>query len=299
MITKITRHNAVHIDSSSLSKLKAQAKELKRSENITHTEALEIIAQKFGFDNWHQVVEGNKLFHVTERYFKDGIFAVFDIKDAVDIFDTKFILTEDELAESVVRNAYYQHYIHLNDEEDIEERQLKDIYSEDELKELFDDEITSKRFYRINVMIPELNESDACYTLNSLLEKTTFKLPLIYIVKGRFVENDFTFELGWSEEDDTYRPEHWPENQKNIVSDICIDPNLPTDFDSKDNSLRSKLEIEHWWNRPFIRTGMFEGGYVYMLRALDGGAWDRTTGHGVFDELEKAIDAAKALKESN
>lgn len=89
MITKIIRGNTAHIDSSSVSKLKAQAKKLKRAENITHTEALEQVAKKFGFDNWHQVIDGNKIFQETERCLNHGIFAVFNLEDAIEIFDTK------------------------------------------------------------------------------------------------------------------------------------------------------------------------------------------------------------------
>jgi len=230
MITKIIRGNTAHIDSSSVSKLKAQAKKLKRAENITHTEALEQVAKKFGFDNWHQVIDGNKIFQETERCLNHGIFAVFNLEDAIEIFDTKLYLTEDDLAEVVIHDAYYQYFIHLIEEDDEDNRQLKDIYTEEELKEIFDNEISSKKFYRINFMIPGLSDEGACYSLNTLLDKAIVKLPELYIVKGKFVENDYIFDNEWFEDDESYLPEHWPQNRANIFFRYLYRSKLTTEF---------------------------------------------------------------------
>lgn len=295
MITKLVRGNTAHIDSISLSKLKKQAKELKRSNNISHTEALELTAKKFGFDNWHQVVDGNKIFHETERCFKDGIFVVFHTKEALEVFDKKFLLTEDPLAEYIVRKAYYQFFSNLIDEEEMVP--LKELYDKDELDELFEDDLFGKVFFRLNVIMPELDDEDVCYPLNTLLQHVSFQLPEMYIVKGKFIDNDYTYDMDWDHEpDDRYREEHWPENQTHIESGIFIDPNLPDDFDSIDNKLRSSTEIKHWWNVPFIRTVEGDGRVAYLVRMLDGGAWDRTTNHGGYDDLATAITVAKQLQ---
>lgn len=64
--------------------------------------------------------------------------------------------------------------------------------------------------------------------------------------------------------------------QKN---DIQIDPVI------------EENEIENWWNIPFIETC----GTAYQVRCYDGGAWDRSTNHGVFNTVEDAISKAKKL----
>lgn len=51
---------------------------------------------------------------------------------------------------------------------------------------------------------------------------------------------------------------------------IQVDPELPESFDECDNSQRPESHIE-WWFKPFVIT--VNGGY--MVRCLDGGAWDR------------------------
>lgn len=57
-------------------------------------------------------------------------------------------------------------------------------------------------------MIPGLSDEGACYSLNTLLDKAIVKLPELYIVKGKFVENDYIFDNEWFEDDESYLPEH-------------------------------------------------------------------------------------------
>jgi hypothetical protein len=94
---------------------------------------------------------------------------------------------------------------------------------------------------------------------------------------------------------------------------IPINPRLPKNFDDTANELRPKSH-NRWWFRPFIRT--YDGGYKpgddyyekwleawptgirYDVRCLDGGAWDRTTGHGQFATLEEALKVASDLAKS-
>ena len=96
---------------------------------------------------------------------------------------------------------------------------------------------------------------------------------------------------------------------------IEIDPKLPAKFESTDNEKRPVTHLR-WWYRPFIRTCSWESwhsqdeerkaewykhwpsGIRYEVRRLDGGAWDRTTNHGMFPTLEEAMDIATAMAEA-
>jgi len=74
--------------------------------------------------------------------------------------------------------------------------------------------------------------------------------------------------------------------------DIQIDPELPEEFDMTPNDERSEAEIEEWWDVPFVESR----GNGYVVRCLDGGAWDRATTKGFFDTLDEAVKKAKEIK---
>lgn len=53
---------------------------------------------------------------------------------------------------------------------------------------------------------------------------------------------------------------------------------------------RITLQREQW-------LGSYPEGVSYNVRVLDGGAWDRSTNKGTFDNFEKALEVAKKLYE--
>lgn len=84
--------------------------------------------------------------------------------------------------------------------------------------------------------------------------------------------------------------------------DIPVNPDLPKNFEQCDNGLRPPSHAV-WWYRPFIISydidhPDFPEGKRYFVRCLDGGAWDRSTNHGLFYTLESALQAARNLSES-
>lgn len=62
-----------------------------------------------------------------------------------------------------------------------------------------------------------------------------------------------------------------------------IDPELPDGFYTTPNDERSTAELDEWWDHPYLTTQK-DGSFV--VRCLDGGAWDRPTvvGFGVTAE---------------
>lgn len=121
----------------------------------------------------------------------------------------------------------------------------------------------------------------------------------------------------------------------NQVNGIPVDPELPEMFDQTPNDerpdshqvwwYRPYIETETWEPESFeqyrerlagygyepdhtadewrerqekSRAGWFEAfpeGTRYMVRCLDGGAWDRSTCYGVFDNLDDAVSQALEL----
>ena len=51
-----------------------------------------------------------------------------------------------------------------------------------------------------------------------------------------------------------FKKKHYFKNQKNIVDGIAIDPILPDDFWNTAHEDREKVELDEWWERPFIVT---------------------------------------------
>ena len=95
---------------------------------------------------------------------------------------------------------------------------------------------------------------------------------------------------------------------------IAVNPRLSKKFDSTPNDSRPASH-QRWWYRPFIRTMSWEDWYSqdeerragwfkawpsgtrHEVRCLDGGAWDRTTNHGMFNTMEEAVKIAENLME--
>jgi hypothetical protein len=78
---------------------------------------------------------------------------------------------------------------------------------------------------------------------------------------------------------------------------VAFNPKLPRNFDSTPNDARPASHRK-WWNRPYISTqtgddphwlNAWPSGIRYDVRCLDGGAWDRSTGWGMFATLDEAL----------
>ena len=107
-----------------------------------------------------------------------------------------------------------------------------------------------------------------------------------------------------------------------VAEGVPVNPRLPNNFDNTPNEER---QDSPWWFKPFVttyswdeiekstraRTDEFAAGQIaklpeereqwfaawpagvrYDTRCLDGGAWDRSTGWGMFGTLQEAVDCA-------
>ncbi len=67
------------------------------------------------------------------------------------------------------------------------------------------------------------------------------------------------------------------------------------DFDIEDIELYEKRKFKE--HQDWLLN--WKNGVRYDVRCLDGGAWDRTTCKGMFDNLDDAIELCKQIKEQN
>ena len=142
-----------------------------------------------------------------------------------------------------------------------------------------------------------------------------------------------------------YTEENRPQNQRNIIEGICVNPNLRNDFNNTKNSDRPDLETADWWGRAFILSQEYEQsddsyseyvkritgygselgielqekvdwerkqkeslacflnnyptGKAYIVKVLDGGAWDRSSLKAQLPSLNEAVNIAKLINTQN
>lgn len=120
-------------------RLKQKARKLKREKNITHTQALDEVAKGAKFNHWHEVVKANSYINPAENALANGCVLAFESKVGMDIDTSDGVLIEDQFLQMLTRAELFEIYSNFTEEDDTG-RQLKEIYSENELKEHFESE---------------------------------------------------------------------------------------------------------------------------------------------------------------
>lgn len=75
-----------------------------------------------------------------------------------------------------------------------------------------------------------------------------------------------------------------------MPNQIPVNPTLPKNFDDTPNERRSKSQLDQWWDHPYCLT---QPDGKYLVRCLNGGAWDRSTVFGLADSYEEACQLAE------
>lgn len=76
--------NAIHIiRAKTVNKLRKEALALKRSQKISHHEALDIAARKFDFNNWEHLQKSAAITAISEAPYRNGLIIAMDVKDAL------------------------------------------------------------------------------------------------------------------------------------------------------------------------------------------------------------------------
>ncbi len=164
---------------------KSEAKRIKKESHVPHYQALEIVAKTHGFNNWREVSIANKPYNIIENAYKNGCLVVFDIKEASESIlwgiDDDFIKHE-ELIFDVVEKELYQRFSDSTDEDDDQGRVMKDIYTEVELQEQFQE----LYHYNYSFFLIKNSENMSLEKLLVRLKEYSFWPPQFLWFKGKF-----------------------------------------------------------------------------------------------------------------
>jgi hypothetical protein len=167
--------------------LKQRARKLKQEQGITHTEALDLVAQQAKFNHWHHVCETHKFIEPTETAFLSGVIVAFDVKEAEDFFDEENLFVEDDYAFWVCQDDLYREYSEATDDDDVP---IKNLKNEEELREDFEIWMMNFRFFRFTGRkIPETMEE-----LINLIKERCFWQPWYVWLKGQFHNTFFKID---------------------------------------------------------------------------------------------------------
>jgi len=183
------------VSSKTVQQLKQIAKQYKRSLSITHTEALELAAQKAGFSNWHQASQANVLLRPAEQALKSGAIIGLDVKDGMDYFDS---ITEDgtfiydELLPMVCAKSFRKMMQSGPDPDDELGRLPSETMTEDEFEEWFQTNLHDNMYFRLgeNISVDSLDQ------VLKLLDERSF-WPAFYVwFQGKLYEFEKSYEDG-------------------------------------------------------------------------------------------------------
>jgi hypothetical protein len=176
-------HNLV-VATSVIEHFKKQAKQLKKEQSITHTEALEQVARKIGFDHWHAVTLANKKIRPAEEAYKNGCVLVFDFKGGMDISSNETLIN-DHWLEMICEKSLFTAYGNKVDVDDPQGRTFKDTLTPDELEEYFRDD-SMFIFFRISDSI--FKKHSSLEDVLRLVRKYSFWPPMYAFIKGELFD---------------------------------------------------------------------------------------------------------------
>jgi hypothetical protein len=92
------QQNVKFITQTAVSKLKQQARMLKKAEGIMHHEALNRVAQFAGYSHWHAVITIARRSLPTELAYRSGLIFAFDSAESLDIGKETNHFVRDDMA---------------------------------------------------------------------------------------------------------------------------------------------------------------------------------------------------------
>lgn len=153
----------IYIYSKTFERLKEQARKLKKEKKITHTQALDEVAQSLGFNHWHHVTQCRELTKPIEEQLKSRCVLAFDRKDGLEITTDNDFMAAEELLSHECNEVLFDIFINSPDEEDSSGRLYKDLYELSYLRE---------SFFAYECMFFKLSEKYSNASLKEVLELT-------------------------------------------------------------------------------------------------------------------------------
>jgi hypothetical protein len=184
--------NNISIDTTSVNKLKKHAKRIKKQKNVTHSEALDLVAKElgYGFENWHHLIVSNKNIRPAEEAFNKGCVVGFDIKDGLDIVSDE-LLIQDSLLEFAGEKHIFDACCNTINPDDPKERTFKESLSPEDLEEYFREDYS---FWYFRLSEKALEQYPTIKKmLNFVLEYSYFP-PMICFIDGKQIDVFKTIE---------------------------------------------------------------------------------------------------------
>ena len=174
------------ITSADVEKLKQIARKLKKSEGITHNEALDRAAQNAGLNHWHHVIESAKKIEPTETAYRSGVIIAMDVKEAGDFHGDEGDFVEDHYADIFCEKDLYLDLCespYAEDEVDAPDyKRMRDMYNDGELMEINREDISNYIFFRFtSSTVPKSVQSVVAMT-----DECSMWQPMFVWYKGRF-----------------------------------------------------------------------------------------------------------------
>lgn len=146
--------NRLLITSPAVERLKKRARKLKKEGNLTHSEALDKIANQTHCSHWNQLTQEQKATELIESAYRSGVIIAMDVKDAGSFEDESGGFVKDNSALFYCQEDIRNDYINSPDEED--DIPLREQYSEEQINEFVEDELRNYVFFRYTkTPIPE------------------------------------------------------------------------------------------------------------------------------------------------
>lgn len=180
-----------------LEKLKQRARKMKREQGISHHEALELVAQSSGLDNWHQAVKANKAMAnkamankamaETESAVRDGIVVAMDIQEAdgakeIPLPAGKGRFVQDQMLRMFYREFFYHQICDYVEETD--GRPYRETSTDEEIREIADEMLWEHDFFRF-VGNPDALDAESTVRL---VAEAMFWAPRYVWIKGEMYE---------------------------------------------------------------------------------------------------------------
>ena len=162
---------------------KQQARDLKRSGNLSHHQALELIAKANRFKDWHHVVTEAKLNRISETAFRSGLVVAYDIKDATESWVPDDSFVDDSRAYVFCQNDVLAWYQRGDEEAEGDEKRAipKDPV---EYMEDFEEWFMNVHFFRyVGPSFPATPTK-----VLPLLDERCFFAPMFFWHGGKFID---------------------------------------------------------------------------------------------------------------
>ena len=161
-------------------KLRKEALALKRSQKISHHEALDLAARKFDFNNWEHLQKSAAVTAISEEPYRNGLILAMDIKDALDHpLSTACKIVEDYQVYSLIYMDFISQRGHKHQED----------LTEDDRYFLEDLEINYV-FFRYTGQIPKTVEKAF-----EIAENEFFFAPEYVWLKGKWYDHFGLFDF--------------------------------------------------------------------------------------------------------